>query len=226
MATPRFTPDGFDLVHGNELLAEQDPNYAIEGGRYIRTAQHTIGAVAAVVGATDVRLPLGWEVPAGIRSPLDVFGGYLLLDAWIGNTDRHHENWALVASLREDRRHLAPTFDHASSLGSHELDEVRSRRLSSTDPGFSVEAYVGRSRVRSALYLNPGDENPLGLPEAFWKWAKHSNCVPWLERLDRVSEEEVATLVARVPESQMTGPAKAFARAILDANKKRILRTR
>jgi serine/threonine protein kinase HipA of HipAB toxin-antitoxin module len=45
----------------------------------------------------------------------DVFLGYLMLDAWIANLDRHHENWGLVLT-KDITGHLAPSYDHASSL--------------------------------------------------------------------------------------------------------------
>lgn len=57
VVTRRFTPDGFDLVHGNELLAERDPNYPAAGARYVRTQEHTIDAVRGALAA-DVGLPL------------------------------------------------------------------------------------------------------------------------------------------------------------------------
>jgi hypothetical protein len=44
-----------------------------------------------------------------------------MLDAWIGNGDRHHLNWGLVRNKLTpniiETIHLAPTYDHASSLG-------------------------------------------------------------------------------------------------------------
>ena len=40
VVTQRFTPNGFDLVHGNELLAERDPSYPAPGARYVRTQEH------------------------------------------------------------------------------------------------------------------------------------------------------------------------------------------
>lgn len=51
--------------------------------------------------------------------------GYLVLDALVGNTDRHHQNWGVVVQgkrgadqvLLVHSIQLAPTFDHASSLG-------------------------------------------------------------------------------------------------------------
>jgi hypothetical protein len=142
VVTRRFVAEGFDLVHGNELLAERDPDYPPEGARHVRTKEHTIDAVRGAIGAENIGLPAGWASPGGIESPVDVFGGYLLLDAWIGNTDRHHENWALVVNLARGQHFLAPTFDHASSLGAHLQDEERLRRLASRDPAFRVEGYV------------------------------------------------------------------------------------
>lgn len=47
----------------------------------------------------------------------------------LGNTDRHHENWGVI---QQTERELAPTFDHATSLG-------RERR---------VEDVEGRLRTR------------------------------------------------------------------------------
>jgi hypothetical protein len=37
--------------------------------------------------------------PDGITTAIDTFVGYLLLDAWIGNGDRHHENWRFIATV-------------------------------------------------------------------------------------------------------------------------------
>lgn len=189
VVTRRFTPDGFDLVHGNELLAERDPSYPAAGARYVRTQEHTIEAVRNAM-ATDVGLPLNWTPPQDVRSPADVFGGYLLLDAWIGNTDRHHENWALIVNLAEGHRYLAPTFDHASSLGAHHEDAKRARRLESKDPAFRVEGYV--EKARSALYAKAGEAQPMRPLDAFRAWSAHASCDPWLQRLDAVEDGQIA----------------------------------
>jgi hypothetical protein len=226
VVTPRFTPEGFDLVPGNELLAERDPTYPREGARYVRTAEHTIDAVRAVVGDERVKLPIGWTAPAGVTTAADVFGGYLLLDAWISNTDRHHENWGLVVNLQRDERHLAPSFDHASSLGAHEFDEQKSKRLASKDPAFQVEAYVQRPRVRSALYGRSGDPQPLGLIEAFRAWAQTARCDSWLDRLGGVGEDDISRLIDQLSAAAVSGPAQAFAQAILTINRRRILQAR
>jgi hypothetical protein len=223
VVTRRFTAEGFDLVHGNELLAQRDPSYPAAGHRYVRTQEHTIEAVRNAL-ATDVGLPLNWTAVEGITTPADVFGGYLLLDAWIGNTDRHHENWGLVVNLAEGHRYLAPTFDHASSLGAHHEDAKRVQRLKAGAPAFGVEGYV--ERARSALYAKAGEAQPMTPLDAFRAWSEHATCDPWLQRLAAVEDGQIVELIGRIPDAEISGPARAFAQAILQRNKWRILRAR
>jgi hypothetical protein len=148
------------LVHGNELLFEVDETYPKE--RSYRVHQHTLRAVASVLDAPTVVLTEG-EWPASVTTPWGGFIGYLALDALIGNTDRHHQNWGLLVrpDAPQAARELAPTFDHASSLGRELLDEQREFRLSTPDGGGNVRAYV--SRARSAFY---GDHGHTLSPEA------------------------------------------------------------
>jgi hypothetical protein len=60
----------------------------------------------------------------------DAFAGYMVLDALIANRDRHEQNWAVLtpqlASLPE---RLAPSYDHASSLGFNLTDNSRQAYL-------------------------------------------------------------------------------------------------
>jgi hypothetical protein len=150
VVTPTFQTPGFDLVHGNELLQRVDPTYPPEGMRYVRTRRHTLDAVATALGSLGIGLPTGWAAPVDVSRAEEVFAGYLLLDAWIGNTDRHHENWAVLFSRADVTIHLAPTFDHAASLGSHETD-VRARRLSpARDPATAVRSVRSEPLTRSA----------------------------------------------------------------------------
>jgi hypothetical protein len=178
-----------------------------------------------VIGDESVGCPIGWEPIRGIDSAVDVFGGYLLLDAWIGNTDRHHENWALLVEPARGHRHLAPTFDHAASLGAHLPDAQRSGRLESRDPAFRVEAYVRAAKARSALYLREGDDKSLPMLDAFHAWAQRAKCDAWIARLGSIDDSLIHDLVDRVPMTEMTGPARAFAQAILKVNRERILAT-
>jgi hypothetical protein len=85
---------------------------------------------------------------------LSTFVGYLMLDSWIGNTDRHSENWGLLFRVDDKNRNgkkfrgdLAPTFDHASSLGVRLTDDNRKARLTTRDAGHSIAAYAARCRT-------------------------------------------------------------------------------
>jgi hypothetical protein len=104
------------LVHGNELLAGAVTDYDMQ--KRFRQSDHTL---ANIIRAVETIFAPGPErIQAAER-----LCGYLTLDALIGNTDRHHENWGLfmaVATTADGvlgvaKAEVAPSFDHASSLG-------------------------------------------------------------------------------------------------------------
>lgn len=130
VVSPSFVPEDSRLVHGNEVLGRLVKGY--EATRFYQQPGHTIGRVFAVVRDPVIQAPASWTPDADMHSAAHVFVGYIMLDALIGNTDRHHENWGLIVSLTDQgpEIRLAPTFDHASSLGSHENEERMARRMS------------------------------------------------------------------------------------------------
>jgi hypothetical protein len=104
---------------------------------------------------------------AHLVTATDWFVGYLLVDALIGNTDRHHENWAVLESIGLSERCavLAPSYDHASSLGRELTDDERRARLDGKDGRRTVEAYT--KKARSALYRSVEDSRPMSPIDAF-----------------------------------------------------------
>ncbi len=134
-----FLLNNSSLITGNEILAQIFLDYPEDINDL---SQHTLSNIFSVFTNNSVDLPLNWIPLAGIKTAIDTFIGYLLLDAWIGNSDRHHENWAFIDC--EGKSYLAPTYDHASSLGRNESDERRKKRLTTKDKGFSVEAYANK----------------------------------------------------------------------------------
>ncbi len=217
--TPTIVAKGYRLVHGNELLAGVD-GYDTEK-RY-RVRGHTVRLVVAVVAHSNVNFPIGYEAPDEFESAADVFTGYLMLDALVGNQDRHHENWALV--IGPDRRvYLAPTFDHAASLGRNESDEVRTDRLTTKDKGRSVETYV--ERAKSALYKVPNSSKPLSTLDAFKEIARFRPAAAkyWVSKLRSLSFEDIETILNNIPSSEMSDQARAFALKMLKLNIERIV---
>jgi hypothetical protein len=233
VVTPSFIQKPAALVHGNELLLALDPKYpqSSSGTRnYYRVSQHRLELVLDILGNSrlNVGLPADWQPPAGVSDGTQVFVGYLMLDAWIGNQDRHHENWGIVAAPAPENHRwldlrLAPTFDHASSLGRNESEETMRQRLSTKDAGYTVEAYA--RRARSAFYAKEGDAVPLGTFDAFQQAAagRRDAASAWLDRLSNIGENEVGRLIDRVPDQLMSAVAKEFVHKYLTLNRRRLL---
>ncbi|MCY4420883.1 MAG: hypothetical protein OXC42_06475 [Gammaproteobacteria bacterium] len=168
-----------------------------------------------------VKLPIGWTVPPQIKDAAGLFTGYLLLDALVGNQDRHHENWGIIF-LPEQDVFLAPTFDHASSLGRNESDLKREERLVTKDKGRSIETYV--ERAKSALYSTPFSLKPLTTLGAFEAAAKISPDAAryWVEKLMNIDAQNYAAILKNIPDQEITEWGRKFAIRMLDLNAERI----
>jgi hypothetical protein len=195
------------LILGNELVNRVSRDY--DGALAYQQTEHTVSRVLAA---------LSLFTRVAYRETWDQFLGYLLLDAWIGNTDRHHENWGLVVT--KDRRvNLAPTFDHASSLGRELTDARRLRILDIKDRRQSITDYT--AKARSALYAEASDGKPLSPIDAFALAARARRTAghQWLDRLEAIDDAAVVDVVSRVPPELMSCIAKDFCLALLSANK-------
>ena len=115
-----FLPENSSLVTGNEILAQIFLEYSEDINDL---SQHTLDNVFRVFTNNSVDLPLNWTPLEGIETAIDTFIGYLILDAWIGNSDRHYENWAFIDCA--GKSYLAPTYDHASIAVQNELRTIR-----------------------------------------------------------------------------------------------------
>lgn len=224
-----FLPAGGGIVFGNEILFTRDPDYPRKGRgskTFYRTPQHTVGAVMEVMENPDVQFPAQWNPPRAVVSAADAFCGYLLLDAWVGNTDRHHENWGLVLAPSEKGRyqaHLSPTFDHASSLASHITDRDRETRMTTRDQGRSIEAFA--TRAPSAFFASKSDKRPLTTFDAFLEAGKRKPKAgrAWLAQLASISDHSVTDLVGRVPARRISQSSSDFVLRLLQVNRRRLL---
>ncbi len=213
------------LVHGNELLTAFDPKYP--SNRFRKVSQHSIENIVGVLSNLSIQLPKGYCFPPRMNNAVGLFLGYLMLDALIGNTDRHHENWGILlrkeSSEQPFYRELAPTFDHASSLG-RELSETRREELLAGQ-GYKVDIPTYALRGRSAIYLNAGDRKPLTTFDAFTEFSNHILSAKdiWLDKLADVTEDSLRNCAYRVPNS-LWGPRSCeFVCRLLEFNKDRLL---
>lgn len=212
-ATLNFTSPAQQLMHGNEVMAGFLEGYDPEV-RFKQTS-HTVENIIIAIRkmfpkANDHRLVLRQ------------LASYMVLDSLIGNTDRHHENWGLLwqvhveidevseVSRMQMQYDVAPSFDHASSLGRELLDERRLDILSNQ----RIEHYVRKGR--GGIYLNEGKKgaNPLILVESMaLQYPDYFQ--PTLEKLRTIQLYKLTDLLDRLPESRATETARNFAKEML-----------
>ena len=216
---PMFVPGDGQLVHGNELLVHLLPGYPQQ--QLFGVSEHTLEHVFAILQDVEIQMPIGWTPFTGIDAAVDVFVGYLIQDAWIGNTDRHHENWGLV--VHPQGTHLAPSYDHASSLGAHETDANRYDRLTTRDTGRSMQRYV--ERATSAFYASPADTRPMSTLSAFEEAGRRRPraAQAWIARLECLSAQDIKAIFANIPSDRISAVAKDFAIRMLALNSQRLL---
>lgn len=195
--------EGYDLVHGDELLAGHVIGY--ERDKVFRHSDHSIhNIVAAVTKIFPDKTLRDFQ--------LTRLAGFLVLDALVGNTDRHHQNWGLlrrVPGKDHIEQEIAPSFDHASSLGRNEPEDNLARRLREN----TVLAYARKGR--GGIFWSSSDKkgaNPLDLTErAARHWPDYFR--PWLQQVSRLENSDFLGIVNRVPADWMTSTQKAFAQA-------------
>ena len=189
------------LVHGNECLADIVWVHSFSDWRVrpydsdkrYGQSQHTLDAIFGAM--EDYR----WNDSD--------FAEYVVLDSLIGNTDRHHENWGWVFDGTDPEFKLAPSFDHASSLGRELHDDRRKILLEQSRVGQYSE------RAPGAIYwFEEGRNGPAPLqlvrlaaneyPDAF---------IAGLSKLSNLNDENILEIVNRIPEDWMTDLQRRFA---------------
>lgn len=209
-------PPLHELQHGQVLLEERGaPGYIHSKGKV--HPGHSLENIHATL--QGMLPPPGCEPGFGATA-FDVFAGYLLLDAWVANRDRHDNNWAVLRPVMASAEplRLCGSYDHASSPGFN-LTDQRSARLVEQqrvtawcekgtawrfehDPGRPVPTLV--EMAARALRLSSPDARQY-----------------WPARLHEVEHDEVLHVLARVP--RMSDPARTFAEKVLDVNRRRVL---
>ncbi len=135
--------------------------------------------------------------------------GYFVLDALVGNTDRHSENWGVLQSQDGSRRidGLAPSYDHGSSLGRELMDERRERLLSDNRVGGYVER--GRGQIH---WQNIGRRGPGPLELIRLSVAEYPDIFrPAIAKLDILDDLSLSNIVDSIPQGWMIPGARAFA---------------
>jgi len=224
--------NGEELVSGHSLLmAHTEYPGPDKIPRYdSKLEAYTLPTVRNAIEKSGIDLPSSIE-PHGqwIDSASALFVGYLVLDAFIGNQDRHHENWGSIENTASKtlplRRSLAPTFDHASSLGCRLGDQERGNRLRTNDKGYSVRAFCARAK---SPFHDEGGNTRLHTHAAVARAATlcASAVSYWLERLESLRDDNFGEWMGNVPSDRMSPVAKDFTVEMLRANRDLLLERR
>lgn len=215
-------PKNGRLVHGNELLAGFSPGY--EKTKMYRQKEYTLLSVLALLKKLSVLVgpPLGFVgPPKNVESCLEVFIGYLMLDALVANQDRHHENWGVITVGSSDF-YLAETFDHASSLGRNENDEARKDMVSTKDTRRHISAYV--ERAKTPFYTFSPPRKNVSTLDAFLGAGQLSPAAAeaWIDTLDLIDQSWLENVFSDIPISLISDVAAEFAVKLVLLNKGRI----
>lgn len=215
--TNNFVAEGCNMILGNFLLSRLSEH---EGKTLNTKVTNRLSRVIVILTSLVGSPPPNWTLPQGILSPLDVFCGYLLLDLVISNQDRHEENWGIIIGANNEY-YLAPTFDHAASLGRNESDEKRASRLQSKDIGFSISTYI--DKAKSQLY-DRRDKRYKTI-EAFFITSTFATTAAliWIERLKKIPLSRIDFIVDSVPPERMSDTAKIFTKALIKENMSRAM---
>ena len=182
----------------------------------VKRPGHSLGNIKDAL--TDVIAPPAFEGPAG-SAGYDVFAGYMLLDALIANRDRHEQNWAVLApQLLTESVSLAPSYDHASSLGYNLLDPRRELLVS--EP-WRLEGWASKG---TAYRFEHTGAPPTLVEHAISALALASaeGADWWRERLATCDLDEVTYDLRSGSIAEMSEPAVTFAVELLDLNLRRL----
>lgn len=193
--------EGKFLIHGNEMLAAIVSGYDKE--KMHKQSEHTWENILTVFAHLKSLKRLDRSVEVDMA-------GYVVLDALIGNVDRHHQNWGCLLQMLPEgnsRLTIAPSFDHASSLGRELLPDDAERLMA--DKRVANYAEKGRGGIYRASDDKRG-ANPLALacelanerPDLF---------APWLEHLRQMPMESLAACIERLPDSWAALSNRRFA---------------
>ncbi|MBT9186371.1 hypothetical protein ILP31_20000 [Pectobacterium punjabense] len=223
--SPNMIPDQFRMVMGNEVLHSTSTDYPEPiqpGEKPVRVREHTVSRVLACLDRQAIQPPLCSYDLTGLNAA-DVFCGYLMLDALIGNQDRHHENWAIMLNNETGEQFLCPTYDHAASLGRELVDTERQERFSSRDRNRQIPYFV--RRARSELFKTKTDKRPLLTVDAYRQSVIGRDVANqyWLSQLHSLSEESIAKVFNDVPAECISESARKFATLMVIENRRRLL---
>lgn len=203
--SPRFHGDDEQHHPGAELLGLPSDSGSSPGARQRRNdgrASATLERVREKL--TELEQEHGTEL-------LMPFVRILVVDAWLGNGDRHSGNWALITGAHGAR--LAPMYDPTACLGV-ELTDERPELNATTDD------LIARYCERCPSGFGGGADGRTGIPmrELLGRlvaWPEWSHAVSELRPALTELAGELDGLMNEIPDGWLSAPRKQFALRVL-----------
>ena len=213
-ATESFARGGRSLWHGNQILANVVQEYDSE--KRFGQSSHTL---ANIWQALDI-IFIGENAAQKYKL---VIAEYIVLDTLVGNVDRHHENWGILRRRVQGQwqGRIAPTFDHASSLGRELLDERRRRFLEENRVGDYSE------KGRGGIYWSEdnGQHGPSPLELVRRAFDTYRNLFrPAIDKLRILDDCSIWNIIEKIPDDWMTPLSRQFAHQLMLYNLKELRR--
>ena len=212
-----FRQSDWQYYHGNNVLANFVTGYDLSR-RFGQNDHNVKNIVKSIAGLDDVGI-LNSELA------MSRLASYAILDGLIGNTDRHHENWMIMLIPDTMEFQVAPSYDHASSLG-REMQDSRRQQIISEKRILNYILGGGGKRGKGRVYVK-GDSKlplaPLRLAQLICRWQPHYT-QSTIERMRAISNCQFRTVIDKVPPSVMSDVAKEFAYHLVCTSKAELLR--
>lgn len=215
-----FVPNGARLIHGNELLAKihEEIGEEYDMHTFYKVKAYKLRTILLLL-KTNLVLPadnISKYTPC--TNPAEMFIGYLIVDCLVSNQDRHHENWGLI--INGKTIYLAPSYDHASGLGSKASDEEKEKRLSTNDQNYTVAAYV--KKAKTPFYEKGKLLKTIETIEICAKMNKEATLM-WLDKIERLDINQINDIFRTISDDLISGISKKFALEMIKENKKRLV---
>lgn len=202
------SPGAWTDLPGSVLLAEVVEHFDKAAKNRVG---HTVSNVREVLAGFGA--PPGFVGPCSMTA-FDVFAGFLVFDALIGNRDRHSDNWSVMENA--DERRLMASYDHASSLGFQILDDRRARLLADTE---ELDRWIRKGTAHR--FENGRHTSLVSLARDALTMADPRTREHWLGAVESVTDTAIAEIVSRP--SRMSPPARRLASAIMQRNRERLI---
>ena len=196
----------WEMQTGSVLIGAIDP-------AFVPKAKNRVGHNLINIEAILRPLPPLPGLDPELSSSYDVFCGYLMLDAWIANADRHDANWSVYRNPG-DELFLSPSYDHGNSLGFNLIDDRRQTELSRGIASWAAKGCAIRFENSRKVTLVELTQQALSRTTAGVRDY-------WMSRLGEVTVGQWEQIVGLTP--GMSPAARIFCTELLKTNQRRLL---